>query len=526
MKKISQLLLLVFLCIGQLSAQVNVTLLHQFHRGDVRYSGSWIYNAPDGTEYALLGARTGLAAYDMGAIDIEELGFIPGPESNWREVTVVGDHAYVVTEGTGPGEGMQVVDLTYLPDSLHLVTTFTDAFYKGHIIQRDIYSEDPYVYVNGYDGNGGISILDISNPATPIEIGNYDPEYYIHDCMIKGDRIYASAFFESQIDVLDISDKTNPTLITTIEDPGTNTHSTWITEDDRYLVVCDELDTYPMRILKIEDLNNPTEVATYTASEPSLVHNPYIRGDFLFVSHNALGLRVLDIADPELPVEVGYYDTYTTGGDSGSHGLWSASPFSNSGKIIGGNREDGLYVWEFNNTKAGRFYGTVKDSITGEILYNANVLLDPLDTLLEIGLVSDIFKYGDFATNDLSLTASLTGYNSKTVSFDLLTEDSLWLEIKLVPEGWVGIPRIEKDLPFLSVYPNPANDFISVDLSTMKEVDQLVCVNVLGMEVLNLKTNNHIKVDIPLNGISEGLYFLKGLDENGKLIGVGTFVKE
>ena len=41
----------------------NVELLGQVNRGDTRYSGSWAYVAPDSTEYALIGAKTGTAAY-------------------------------------------------------------------------------------------------------------------------------------------------------------------------------------------------------------------------------------------------------------------------------------------------------------------------------------------------------------------------------------------------------------------------------------------------------------------------------
>ena len=185
-KRPLHILLFLFLISLQISSQVNVTLLHHFDRGDSRYGGSWIYNAPDNTEYALLGTRTGVAVYDMQDSTIEELGFIAGPLSNYRELTVLGNHAFVVTEGTGQGEGMQVIDLSYLPDSLHLVTTYASTFFKAHIIQRDIYTEDTFVYVNGLNGNGGISILDVSDPAAPFEVGTYEPGYFIHDCMVKG----------------------------------------------------------------------------------------------------------------------------------------------------------------------------------------------------------------------------------------------------------------------------------------------------------------------------------------------------
>ena len=145
---------------------------------------------------------------------LKKLALSLAQNSNWREVTVIGEYAYVTTEGTSDTTGMQVVSLAFLPDSLHLVTTYTETFGKGHIIQRDIYSDLPYVYVNGTATTQGIHILDVSNPLAPVEVGLYEPGYYIHDCHVKGDLLFAAAINENTIDIVDISDKTQPTLIT------------------------------------------------------------------------------------------------------------------------------------------------------------------------------------------------------------------------------------------------------------------------------------------------------------------------
>ncbi|MBK7335171.1 MAG: choice-of-anchor B family protein [Saprospirales bacterium] len=248
-------------------------LLWEYNRGDERYSGSWCYAAPDGQEYALLGAKTGTAIYRLEE-PFSELGFIPGPVSNWREITVVGHQAYVVTEGTGMGQGMQVIDLTPLPGSPTLLTTYSATFTRGHIIQRDIYSESPRVYVCGTTSTEGVHILDVSNPAQPVEIGVYQPGYYIHDCHVRGDRLYGAANNQQTLDIVDISDPANPELITTLPDPGLNTHSCSTTPDENYLFLADEADGQPGRIFDISNLDNIHQVAMYTANSASLVHNP------------------------------------------------------------------------------------------------------------------------------------------------------------------------------------------------------------------------------------------------------------
>lgn len=408
----------------------NVELIWEYNRGDIRYSGSWSYEAPDGTEYALLGARTGTAVYRLEE-PFEEVGFVPGPASNWREITVVGHHAYVVTEGSGAGEGMQVIDLGLLPDSVYLLSTYTATFTTGHIIQRDIYSEAPRVYVCGTTPVGGVHILDVSNPAQPVEIGGYQPGYYIHDCHVRGNRLYAAAFYDKTLDIVDISAPANPLLLTTLPDPGTNTHSCSTSPDEQFLFLADEADGYPGRLFDISDLGNIQQVATYTANPLSLVHNPYIAGDLAFLSHNTEGLRVVDIADPALPVEIGYFDTYA--GDSGGFkGLWSACPYFSSGKIIGGDRTRGLMVWAFTGPRAARVYGMVRDSLTGAPLADALVILQPQEDTLAIAADGSFAK--GLIPGSYTLQTLRQGYWPKLTPISLAEQENLYIDIDLAPE--------------------------------------------------------------------------------------------
>ena len=377
MKMSTRLIVLCLVCVsspvvthGQTS--FNVSLFGTLNPVPVRYSGSWGYTAPDGSEYAVLGGFTGTHIISIDdSTNIHQVDFVDGQDSNWREITVIGDHAYVVTEGGGDLQGMQVIDLSTVPDSVHLVTTYTATFLRSHIIMRDITTEDPVVYISGTSSTGGVHMIDVSDPAQPVQIGLYDPPYYIHDAHVRGNILFASAL-SNGLDVVDITDKANPSLLARIEHQSQFTHSAWTTADNTHVVVTDEVDGLPARIWNISDLDNPTEVSQFSANLQSLVHNPYVLGNFVFLSHNTEGLRVLDIRDPSLPVEVGYYDTYP-GPSGGFNGLWSAYPYFPSGKIIGGNREDGLYVWKFNGTRAVRLYGTVLDSVTGEPLNGADI---------------------------------------------------------------------------------------------------------------------------------------------------------
>jgi choice-of-anchor B domain-containing protein len=502
--------------IGQQSQ--NMTLLAHIDRGDTRYSGSWIYTKPNGEEYALLGAKTGTAIYAMdGPQAYEELAFIPGPETNWREITVVGDYAYVVTDVQGSNHSMHVIDLTQLPNTATLLTTYDATFDKGHIIQKDIFEEAPYVYVSGTTTTEGVHILDVSNPANPFEIGVYNPGYYIHDCHVRGDRMFAAAFFEETVDIVDISDKTQPTIISRISYPGTNTHSFTTTIDEQYLFIADEQDGTIGRIWNIEDLDNPFEVATYTANLQSLVHNPYMAGDFVTISHNTEGLRILDMVDPEVPVEVAFYDTFD-GVSGGFKGLWSACPYSESGKIIGGDRTEGLFVWAFDTVYAGRFYVTVVDSITGAPIQNAITAWNgdyPLPPTDIDGRVKGGALPGSF-----ELIIGQAGYVPKSVPVVLAESAALELTVELVPDDFTNTNEAPEK-PAFSFYPNPWVGEGRLECTIDAGIPlTLQLFDVYGRVVQAWAISSGSVTSLPQPNVGAGMYFLILKSEEGAMLGL------
>lgn len=510
------------------SQNLNVELFDVVNRGDQRYSGSWSYIAPDGKEYALLGAYSGLAAYAIDDAPVTEVGFVAGPGSNWREITVVKDHAYVTTEGSGTGQGLQVVSLEYLPDSLHLVQTYDSLLVRGHILQSDVYNPDSeYIYINGATqalGDSvlnGVMIFDVSNPATIEYVGGYHP-YYIHDCHVRGDRLYAAAFGEGTMDVVDISDKSNPQLLTRINYADGSTHSSWTSDDNRFLYVCNESDGLPMLTFDISDLNDVIEIpqAEYSANLAALVHNPYVRGDYLFASHNTEGLRVLDIAKPDVPVEVGYYDTYA-GASGGFKGLWSACPFFPSGKIIGGDRTNGLYVWQHTEVQAGRIYGIVRDSVTNDALAGVAVTLSTrVDTDIE-------GQYALGASPGMySMTFFKSGYEIKTIdNIDLQAADSLWLETELAPM------EVSTDSPLhstasIKVYPNPFDKEITIELTSLDLLAERMCIyNLEGKRINEFFIKNSLSNNYNISIHYTGLYFYEIFNDKNEVIGRGKLVK-
>ena len=506
---------------GFAQEKLNVDLLDNALRSDLRYSGSWYYEK-NGVEYALIGAFSGTAIYEISAAgELNEVGFITGPGSNWREITVFGDFAYVTTEGTDSiPTGLQVIDLRQLPDTAYLLANYNSTFTLGHIVQRDIYSQEPYIYVIGTQSTEGIHIIDVSNPEFPEEIGLYAPGYYIHDAHINGDFLYACSTDENQVDIIDISDKTNPKFVVSIEDPGVNTHSCWLTEDKSHLFLCNEMDGLPGRIFNIEDLEDIYEVSTYTANLESLVHNPYIRGDFAFISHNTEGLRVVDIKDPSLPVEVGFYDTFD-GASGGFSGLWSACPFLPSKRIIGGDRTRGLFVWEFNEVRAARIYGTVIDSLSGEPVAAASIEIEGDSEVLSSDNMGK-FKYGSYP-QEIKLNISASNYLEKEIEIDLSSGIEIELVIALSPQ--ISGQSAGIDMEKIQFFPNPVASSVTIKVPSKFVGKEVELIRADGSIARRDKIYFELfRMPLPLE--NSGTYFIQIKNKKGQTVAREKLIRQ
>ena len=97
----------------------------------------------------------------------------------------------------------------------------------------------------------------------------------------------------------------------------TRGHTFTPTPDGRYVVAETEYQYAPLRIFDLEpafegevkNINRP--ISAWTADWRHLVHNHEIRWPYVFVSGYLDGLQIFSLMDPEDPVTVAYYDTYT-----------------------------------------------------------------------------------------------------------------------------------------------------------------------------------------------------------------------
>jgi choice-of-anchor B domain-containing protein len=337
----------------------NTILLGQKDEHGSGYSALWGYAAPNGREYAILGCSTGTAFIDItDTANIHEVDFVTGVSSNWREMKVFSSYAYVVSEGTN--SKLQIIALQYLPDSVSLVATFDYPTYtKTHSISQS----GPYLYLNGGNNTfggtdqGGLTVLDITNPQLPIKRGQWSNRY-VHDCRIVNDTIYACNINDGFISVINASNKNSLTTVNSwLNNPNPFPHNCALPNDRRYIYTTDETSS-PNGKLKIWDKSNLANVTLVTSWQPTgittaIVHNVEIYNNLAVIAHYTAGIRILDITNPVMPLEIAWYDTFPSGNTNQFAGCWGVFMFPSSGKIIGSDISGGLFVIKIGTTPVG-----------------------------------------------------------------------------------------------------------------------------------------------------------------------------
>ena len=348
----------------------------------VRVNDIWGWTDPvSRREYALIGRSDGTSFVDVtDAGRPVYLGNLPMTEtangSVWRDIKVYRDHAFIVSDGAGQ-HGMQVFDLTRLRDIEDPVVFEADALYENIASAHNVViNEDTgFAYSVGSSSGGttcggGLHMINIQDPKNPQFAGCFADintgrrgTGYSHDaqCVIyngpdtehRGKEICLGSN-ETALSIADVTDKANPIAIAMAPYPKVAyAHQGWLTEDHRYFYMNDEGDE-PQGLVEgtrtivwdVQDLDEPVVVNEYIAEVQSTDHNLYVRGNLMYQSNYDSGLRILDVSDPENPVEVAFFDTVPYGDNSPATGggSWSNYPYFESGNIIVTSGREGLFV--------------------------------------------------------------------------------------------------------------------------------------------------------------------------------------
>jgi hypothetical protein len=233
---------------------------------------------------------------------------------------------------------------------------FTDVAIRGYTL-ANCSSGRVYAYVaDALPENTGLRIIDVSDPAAPKQVGHLrlaegeQGDVRAYGLAVDGDYAYI-AVGGAGLRVVDVSDPSVPVEVGVLDVPG-RANQVVVADDRAYLVDGD------LRIVDISDPASPREIGFYDV--PNLSAWPYVAVEGHYAYLTAQGTSVLDVSDPGAPVEVAAYPL-AQGGVAVANGMVY---------VIG----DGLYILR----PRALAEATVKPTVTPELAcetYSASVSL-------------------------------------------------------------------------------------------------------------------------------------------------------
>jgi len=349
----------------------NVTLLDQWsdtslitNSSSVRYSGcfSFVYEA---SEYGVIGSTEGAHIFKITSEN--QLQFIDKIEGSFvssqaitREYGVYNNYLYAIGD-EGPAS-LQIIDLTYLPDSLVVVAEIQDdRVGKAHNICIDSLNELMYLcsvtpIINGQEASLiPLRVFSLSNPLSPaIIFEGFSDLDEVHDIELRDQIAIMNCGYQG-IRVYDFTNPTTPVYVNNLEfyqEQGYN-HQGSLSLDGKVYVFADETPGTRIKKCTIEtDYTIQVQHLFGVDNNPydKTAHNIEIVGSLAYVAYYNEGLRVYDLrTDP--PIEVASYDTHTDnpGNEFSMWGAWGIEAGLPSKRILVSDRISGLFLFEFNS---------------------------------------------------------------------------------------------------------------------------------------------------------------------------------
>jgi len=509
----------------------------------------WGWKSPvSGKEYAILGCADVTSFIDVtDPVNPILIGTLAthSESSLWRDVESLGNWLYVVSEASG--HGMQIFDLNQLdgvtnPPVLFAETAHYPGFSNCHTVNVDPVSGYVYAYGTNTVG-GGEHIVDVSDPLNPTYAGGYENSGYTHDGFAwtydgpdadhQGEEIVIACNGRSGSDndilvFVNVTDKSDCVLIGEYDYNGEATigyfHQGWITKNKRYFLMNDELDEMALgndqqpygtrtHIFNITDLDNVTYEGFYEGTSPAIDHNLYALDQFIYESNYRSGVRVLDairVAESQLS-EVAFFDLYPENDNAQFSGTWSNYPYLPSGIVLATSMYDGMFIvkptiittsqnsWELCDTQ----------DVVFEIDINANLAF-PLTVALEGMEPATATAQTITSQGVVQITLSgIEGVNPGDYTPNLVLASTFGeqyeipLQVNICPS--IGVEDMASYA--LTVYPNPANDLLRVELKTA--IEQLDLVDASGRIVRSLPTFGQRQITMDVKSVANGVYSLK-----------------
>ncbi|MBI2939849.1 MAG: hypothetical protein HYY04_05365 [Chloroflexi bacterium] len=223
-----------------------------------------------------------------------------------RDVALTGTYAYLADGWAG----LSVVDVA--DPTRPVLAGYHDT--PGDISSvavgggRAYLAETPYW--NGSQSlGGGLTTVDITNPANPRELSFLHTRGEVRDVAVAGSYVYIveSGYWTGSegapggLRIVDVSNPASP-VVAGSHDIG-DAWGVAVAGPYAYVAAGSE----GLLIVDVADPTRPTRIGSYRTQ--GYAQGVTVVGTFVYLAASESGLRILDVADPTRPAEVGYYDT-------------------------------------------------------------------------------------------------------------------------------------------------------------------------------------------------------------------------
>ena len=173
--------------------------------------------------------------------------------------------------------------------------------------------------------------------------------------------------------------------------------------------------------------------------------------------------------------------------------------------------KDFAFVIYDSSIPAGPMGGNELDGVTVE-------LTDGTNTYSATSAMGGFADFTQVLYGTYDYTVSMPGYISVSGQF---TVDASTMGGEMITLDPIATSIDRNDASAFSVYPNPATSFVNVELGAFEKTLHVTLINSSGF-IINQQAANESIVKIDLNGLSNGIYFIKingnGIDKTIKFI--------
>jgi len=239
---------------------------------DVIVAGGFAYAADFGGKLTVVDLRNPEAPTVVAAI---ELG------SEARRVTVSGDHAYVAVQG-----GIQIVDISN-PHQPRLVGSYSN---PDSLPARGLLAHDGFLHVAEFFN--GLTILDVRDPARPTVVASLPSGLGSGGLALDGSLLWVEALFGG-LSAVDVSDPFHPRwdLVSEIPLPNHNQVDKSMTLQDG-IIFCSGAEG--LEAIEITNRNHPLAAGSHPLL-PGYLHGVAVEGDLAYVAAGQRGLLIFRI---------------------------------------------------------------------------------------------------------------------------------------------------------------------------------------------------------------------------------------